>query len=155
MNDTATLALNLPLSTEDEWRGFAVPSGSRLLEPLRVKVAREQKNARRVLDEMPDHVRESMLWDFASDAVDRLDGVWIVARDAWRALNAAENHRDGYDTWKKTDLTEHIRDIRKICAALDALSLAVQHLAICEKQELAEALHENDAGQTAAPKTST
>ncbi len=126
---------------------FALPSGSRLLAPLRDAVERAQKEARASLDEMGDECKGTMAWDSCEDAIEHLELCWLYnsRSDVKDNLWNAEMRREGYDTWDRDALARHVTQLRRLLAALTTLVGTLNHLARREAEELSANTEIRDA----------
>lgn len=129
MNEVQTL-----LATEDGApSGLAVSKGSRLLAPLRDAVEKAQVTARALVAPIADGDAYSMLLDYVAEQIETLEHIGDATHQTHRALMAAVHCRDGYDTWRKADLAEHIRRITALRDALNTLRAAVVDLHDAER----------------------
>lgn len=111
-----------------------------LLTPLRAKVANAQAAARASVLGMDSEAQVSILWDECVDAVEMLDlaALQLCYRDVRAAWCDAAQGRNGYDTWERPVLSRHLREVREVQDALEALIGAMRHLAAAERMDLAE-----------------
>ena len=111
-----------------------------LLAPLRAKIDIAQAAARAALHDMDPEAQCSMLWDECEDAIALLDlaALELSYRDVRAAWCDAAQGRHGYDTWERPALHRHLREVREVQDALEALIGAMRHLAASERMDLAE-----------------
>lgn len=111
-----------------------------LLAPLRAKIDIAQAAARAALHDMDPEAQCSMLWDECEDAIALLDlaALELSYRDVRAAWCDAAQGRHGYDTWERPVLSRHLREVREVQDALEALIGAMRHLAASERMDLAE-----------------
>lgn len=111
-----------------------------LLTPLRAKVDIAQAAARAAVLGMDSEAQVSILWDECIDAVELLDlaALQLCYRDVRAAWCDAAQGRNGYDTWERPVLSRHLREVREVQDALEALIGTMRHLAAAERMDLAE-----------------
>jgi Mg2+ and Co2+ transporter CorA len=73
------------------------------------------------------------LLDYIAEQIETLEHIGDATHQAHRALMDAVHCREGYDTWPKPDLAEHIRRITALRDALNALRAAVVELSDAER----------------------
>lgn len=138
-------SVGAPPELQAQWARCALATGSRLLAPLRDAVDRAQKEARASLDAMDDDCKGTMAWDSCEDAIEHLELCWLYncRSDVKENLWNAEGRREGYDTWDRAALAQHVTHLRRLLAALTTLIGTLNHLSRREAEELSANASDN------------
>lgn len=107
-----------------------------LLAPYRSRVDRLADEARALLRELPEDEQNSMGFDVAMDALDRLENLSLVARDMRHEAWLATVGRDGFDTWEERHLDAFISRLRALAAKFDEVAGAVRDVREEEEREI-------------------